>query len=236
MRLRAVLPDLHHSPHTTSMARSTPPFPTSLLGCTASWACGILVAGVLLTAAACEQETLPSGPTEADRARCAHVEDPFLNMVCLDNPWPTELPPATQEGLSTFGCWINDTLAFVASDPREPARKEAYGIMYADVQEFQISANWNTYNSIDDRSIYLSVYLKNKGDHWSLLNRSDLRISRIYPFSGFWELDTLKSNLSLSNLSALAASGTFSLVFYLPNTTDTLRLTDGRFDVKVTTF
>ena len=67
--------------------------------------------------AACEKQD--DGPTSADVARCAHIDreadlGEALYDICLNNPWPTELPPATQEGLSTFGGIINDTLVLGA--------------------------------------------------------------------------------------------------------------------------
>ena len=235
MRLRAVLPDLHHSPHTTSMARSTPPFPTSLLGCTASWACGILLAGVLLTAAACEKETLPSGPTEADIARCAHVEDPFLNMICLDNPWPTELPPATQEGLSTFGCWINDTLAFVAGDPREPARKEAYANRYIrSAVGLHLIGYRRTWGEIDSRSLFFLIRINEATT--AIDTTSMLRIRGIPGLNGTYGIINNNSTVSFTRNDAQVVSGIFNLVLVSTSTTDTLRLTDGRFDVRVATF
>jgi len=70
---------------------------------------------------ACDKET--SGPAQSDLARCAHIDrdaelGEYLYDVCVRNPWPTILPPATQSGQSTFGGIINDTLIFVAGSPR----------------------------------------------------------------------------------------------------------------------
>lgn len=94
--------------------------------CEALLQCKILLPGVcgiiIMLSASCDKND--DDPSPADFARCAHIDrtdtvwGEFFYDVCLNNPWPTELPPATQEGLSTFGGIINDTLLFVAGSPR----------------------------------------------------------------------------------------------------------------------
>jgi hypothetical protein len=189
----------------------------------------------MLTAASCDKTEYDSY-TDADYARCAHVEyDGFLHKVCLDNPWPTELPPATQQGLSTFGCWINDTLAFVAGDPREPPRKEAYGTYYKSTWGGGvIIGTRNTYNAIDPRSLTLNLGLDlNSSPIIIIPSRTRFRFGSVDSYA----LDSIDSKVSINYDEASAiAYGTFNLTFYKPNTTDTLRLTDGRFDVLVNTF
>ena len=118
----------------------------------------LLLSILFLGVNGCDKEPAPSGPSAEDLARCAHVIDNgFLHQVCLNNPWPTELPPATQEGLSTFGCWINDTLAFVANDPREPARKEAFANFYPNNNAIDLIARYSLYEEIDPAYIYIYI-------------------------------------------------------------------------------
>ena len=194
---------------------------------------------LFFSAAGCDPEPAPQTYSDADIARCAHVTDGFLNIVCLSNPWPTELPPATQEGLSTFGCWINDTLAFVAGDPREPARNEAFGQHFeSSTGGFVLFGLKSNYELIDPREIYLrlatsSFYL---GRHVPSADNTILTLRYIAGLSNPWTLDTSLSYMDILRLTDGQASGTFSLQFFRVGTTDTLRLTDGRFDVRVSTF
>ena len=120
---------------------------------------GICMCFLLIALSSCDKEPAPSGPSDEDLARCAHIIDNgFLHQVCLNNPWPTELPPPTQEGLSTFGCWINDTLAFVANDPREPARKVAYcNHLVSTGGGGAIKAIKATYGEIDKRRFSINL-------------------------------------------------------------------------------
>ena len=192
---------------------------------------------LFFTASSCDKEPVPTGPSDEDLARCAHVIDNgFLHQVCLNNPWPTELPPATQEGLSTFGCWINDTLAFVANDPREPARKEAYAQRFAE-NHIVLIANQSTYGEIDKRSHFLRISIDPSGN--SLEPKILGGALEIYSSNGSrveWEIDTVNYNFTFTNAITESASGKFDLNIYRFGTNDTLRLTDGRFDVLVSTF
>jgi len=193
---------------------------------------------LLLTASCTKSDN--EGPTysQEDRDRCAHIDrdaelGEYLYGICLSSPWPTELPLATQQGLSTFGCWINDTLAFVASDPRELPRnvvKYTKGIPVS-----QLIAYRSTYNTIDSRDIRLNFSIGE--NQQPFVNRSvELRISEISRLSGTYQIDSAKSEIQFVRLDDSVAAGTFDLTFYKPNTTDTIRLTDGRFDVLVNQF
>jgi hypothetical protein len=189
---------------------------------------------LFFTASSCDKEPVPTGPSDEDLARCAHVIDNgFLHQVCLNNPWPTELPPATQEGLSTFGCWINDTLAFVANDPREPARKEAQFIKGTPAS--QLRSVFDTYDQISDVSIYLGLPL-DVTENVFVNSSVDLTINGIPSLAGRYQVDSSSSKIVFTRLDNDVASGTFELTFYKPNTTDTIHLTDGRFDVLVSVF
>ena len=206
---------------------------------------GILIALTLLHfATACEKSTDDDGLffEPEDYARCAHVDresamGQWLHSVCLANPWPTELPPATQEGLSTFGCWINDTLAFVAGDPRELPRRVAYVNHLASTGGGgDIVAKRDNYASIGNQSIYIYISFGQHDQNLFLTEFSRLRIYNAGELSGEYKILMEKSSLHFDKFSSGIAAGKFELTFYRPNSTDTLRLTDGRFDVRVTSF
>ena len=174
-------------------------------------------------------------PTEADRARCAHVDrdaelgESFYN-TCLVNPWPTELPEVEVGGEPVLAAWINDTLAFVADDPQRPQRFNIQvneqtndGNPTGNMVVRGIRAN---YESIDTARIELSLIISTD---------TTIRSNTHFTISGLGSLNG-SYLLSRENTSTLALSfeeeyiqGTFDLNLAEEQTGQELTLTDGRF-------
>ena len=65
---------------------------------------------------------------------------------------------------------------------------------------------------------------------------STFRVRSLGSLSGDWIVIDSKSVVEISKYEDSVVSGTFDLVLTKPNTTDTLRLNSGRFDLLVSTF
>ena len=197
----------------------------------------LLAAGALVLGA-CDKD--PSGPSLADYRRCAHIDrevelGEFLYSTCLNNPWPTELPPATQEGRSTFGAWINDTLAFVNGDPREFDSKTAYAGTINNRDHRSIIAKTRTYAEVDPRSIRLSIAIMDSGAFAPAFQTRSLWISGFSTLrNGFYDLDVEASSVRIVRWDNEVVSGSCDLWFYLPDNPSTrIHLVNGRFDLGV---
>ena len=187
-------------------------------------------------ATACEKED--PGPSQADLDRCAHIDreqdgiGEFLYQTCLNNPWPTELPPATQEGRGVVACWINDTLAFVSGDPREPASNTAYARPAPLDGRTHIVSYKGTYSIIDSVRITLDFDYDNDYNLININDNSYIRIQRHRQLAGFYTLLPSNSNLSITENSQ-EIYGLFDMKFLRTSPPyDTLYLTSGRFDVR----
>jgi len=160
----------------------------------------------------------------------------FLNMDCTEKPDPVpepQLPPLTHEGKNTFGCLVNGELWL-------PDVDGGMGVVH------ELSCEYvNGYFDLDAK-----IFTKDKNQKISLtLYNSILHKDKIYmlndknPGSGYYlnyripctvRTDSLiNGKLIISFIDTLTriVSGTFNFTAYSIDC-DTIRITDGRFDVK----
>ena len=205
----------------------------------------LLTLGCLATA--CDKED--NGPTAADYARCAHVPEradslyrEFLYQVCLNNPWPTELPPATQEGLSTFGGILNDTLLFVAGSPRAFPDETATCRTITDIDGRQESYRWiratfGTYQAIDSSLISLKLIVYPDGSLFQPgeTNINSLRISHHDPkIDGYYQIDSTRVTIEFTSWNDSVVAGMMDVWFEdSSNRQRAVHLSDVRFDLAV---
>ena len=199
-----------------------------------------------LLATACEKQD--DGPTSADVARCAHIDrdadlGEALYDICLNNPWPTELPPATQEGLSTFGGIINDTLVFVAGSPRAfPDQSARAKLTYLsgggiNVQRLLL-CGFGTYAAIDSSEIGIELAVLPSGLLKPRAARSSGRIFRVVrhdeSINGTYFIDTSRYNIQIDRWDDRVVAGTIDAWFvHAQDSAKELHLSDGRFDLTV---
>lgn len=189
---------------------------------------GMCMCFLLIALSSCDKEPAPTGPSDENLARCAHVIDNgFLHQVCLNNPWPDELPPATQEGLSTFGCWINDTLAFVAYDPRESMRFNVRCSRRSSDGLISLEGQRTTYEDIDPSFFGFSLVFDESGSVLSSGFQSSFWITSP-ELSGRYYVDPVNSIVEFDTSDGYGY-GTFSLTLTDSTTNKTISLTDGRF-------
>lgn len=204
-----------------------------------NWLFLVVVGVVLVLVASCDKEDAGPAYTQADRDRCAHIDrdaelGEYLYGICLSGAWPTELPPATQQGLSTFGCWINDTLAFVARDPEELPSTTARANSQ-DPGVFTLIAYYDTWNEIDPRRIDLGLRLENGVIYSSV---SSVSFRSMIGYSREYVIDSIASSIAYTiDEDRRIAHGSFNLLAVNPrDSTDIIHLSDGRFDVGYSKF
>lgn len=154
----------------------------------------------------------------------------FFLVSCNDDDIATrnpinQLPPATMTGENTFGCLINGEVWIPTSDSSEKDLDVIFNPIY---DELQFRTNLIT----SDRDEFMSFAISNVVDigEYELLFASVFRNFEIFKS---YELDTLKSRkllLTKFDTDDNIVSGTFELTFF--NETDTLKVTNGRFDAK----
>ena len=99
----------------------------------------------------------------------------------------------------------------------------------------QLIAIKSSYGEIDERSLNLFLPLNNI--HNIYVNSGvDMYLEGFSSISGSYQVDSSRSVIRFARFDDQIAAGSFTLYFFKPNTTDTLRLTDGRFDLGVSTF
>jgi hypothetical protein len=206
-----------------------------------------LVFTVSLTFAACDKND--DDPSPADFARCAHIDrtdtvwGEFYYDVCLNNPWPTELPSATQEGLSTFGGIINDTLLFVAGSPRsfpdETARAKLTYLRGGGASPTRLLlAGFGTYDAIDSSGIRIGLPLLPTGVKDPLISSgggNELRVTRHDPsINGVYYLDTTRYLVEIQAWNDSVVAGTIDAWFiHAQDLSKQIHLSEGRFDLTV---
>ena len=205
-----------------------------------------LVALAALGGVGCEKD--PNGPSAADRARCAHVNrtdtvwGEYLYNVCLNNPWPTELPPATQEGLSTFGGIINDTLLFVAGSPRafpdQTAQAKLTYVSDAGAGRYRrIFGGFGTYQAIDSSGLRITLLVLPNGqlEHRVANRHQQFVVTSHDPsINGFYYIDTTRYSIHISRWDDEVVAGTIDAWFvHSQDSSKQLHLSDGRFDLTV---
>lgn len=151
---------------------------------------------------------------------------PLFYSACNEDQ--DELPPVTMEGKNTFGCLVNGKF-FVSK-----GRIGNVGT-YAEVQYAQDTIGVNLYamNSETDQSFVFSFY-----DSPDLLESKRYELPEYTVFYSTKDCDYRIDNLingwialSKYDINAQIISGTFEFTAYSPNCGDTIRVTDGRFDI-----
>ena len=171
-------------------------------------------------------------PTEADRARCAHIDREAalgerLYNTCLVNPWPTELPEVEVGGEPVLAAWINDTLAFVADDPRETARFNIKISSDPQTERTSLIGRRATFSKIDPAYFSLIIRINLDGSLVTTGSLSRLWVTD-HPLAGEYIADTTHSHIDF-NITDGYAHGTFDLTLFEETTGQELTLTDGRF-------
>ncbi|MBL7827481.1 MAG: hypothetical protein JNJ57_12665 [Saprospiraceae bacterium] len=153
------------------------------------------------------------------------------------------LPPATQEGANTFGCYINGEpwVAEIAPYVLDPSvRKidagyDEAGIGFEDVFRLDISSrivNDTTYEWI--KFFFMPVYEEGElliGN----LTGINVNIYALWREGKSYDIDlSLPCNFYISKLDTTnnICAGVFSFSAVSVTTPDTIQITDGRFDVR----
>ena len=150
------------------------------------------------------------------------------------NPDPgNSLPPLTMEGKNTFGCLVNGEVwnAYVEQDVFGAQKINAQYEILPDWEAFGISATKN----IESENIYqvfiLDIFYPKVGENSIVF---DTRVFTDFGNCGDYHLDTLSTHTmtitKLDNIDFIV-SGTFEFTVVNHDCPDTLRITDGRFDV-----
>ncbi len=181
-----------------------------------------LLLAILATAAACNKD---DGP---------------------DNPWG--LPDATQIGANTFGClidgepWVAEVTTF-GTLQKITATYDEIGSGVADQFYLNVSANFltSTLDSAKKEKFTLNlrpIYNEDDLDFSQLLRKDIAYYSRLLNIDNslkLYSLDTLHdNNLTITNLDTVnnICSAEFSFQLIRASYSDTLKVTEGRFDVK----
>ena len=189
------------------------------------------VAYLLILAAACDKHD--DDPRDPAHPRCGHLlPNTHLFDICVDHPFPTTLHPATDTGANTISCWINDTIAFRNWRPWLMGRPDAEGRRQDADSNFQIIGVYENFEEIDKRRI--TIYLPLSAEGGLRTNpASDFLVSGFGELSGTYVIDHSRSNFAMSHLDDGIIHGSFELLLlHRHDSTKTLHLTDGRFDVK----
>ena len=159
----------------------------------------------------------------------------MLSGGCQDDDLGV-LPPATQEGKNTFGCLVNGEVWVPAGKPRDRKLDLSYDPGFRggafnvsaykttnDVDQFMVIGG----NGINEIGIYNFVPNGQTGDPGAIFTDQDLCSYLGYEFiqDGWFKINRL-------DLEAQIISGTFEFTLAKPDC-DTIRVTEGRFDMKI---
>lgn len=196
----------------------------------------LILTAILLSSASCDKNADNPDPeryipTDVDRARCAHINQEaelggYLYNLCLVNPWPTELPEVEVGGEPVLAAWINDTLAFVAYDPRESMRFNVNLTRDQADESIGLEGHRSTYENIDPSRFSFDLSF-DESESIFKGSISDFNIS-FHALSGRYLVDSALSSISFQKSNGYAF-GTFDLVAIDTITNQTITLTDGRF-------
>ena len=151
-----------------------------------------------------------------------------------------KLPAATQEGENTFGCLIDGT----AWKPKAGVLPPPISITYNEITgEFGLIARKNLNNTLSQRvSIYTphitagTFLLPFDKSFWSDTSIVCPALTSINPLTGMGAKRYWNTNgtlvISKVDWSSGIIAGTFEFDAYSPECADTVRITQGRFDVK----
>ena len=160
----------------------------------------------------------------------------FLSFSCeKQDTKPTDkLPPATMTGANTFGCLVNGEVwrPYIEGNMWQNKILAKYDRGWVGCDQLFVGAT-RSYNNNEDifQEITLNVWCPELGDNNIDVNKGifvDLR------GCGDYRLDTLSLQiLTITKLDTInnIASGTFQFTAIHDECQDTLRITEGRFDV-----
>ena len=189
-------------------------------------------AALVCLAVSCDKSD--DDPRDPAHPRCGHLlPNTHLFDICVDNPFPTTLHPATDTGANTISCWINDTIAFRNWRPWLMGRPDAEGRRYdEDSTQFQIFGTYENFQEIDRRRITLYVpYSHPDTLRW---RSSVLHIDGFASISGSYEVAfDYPIKIAYRRLDGDIVAGTFEFaVRHRRDSSQILFLTDGRFDTR----
>jgi len=159
------------------------------------------------------------------------------------SPFPTPLPAATQVGAHTFGCKINGK-AWVPDGVGGFAQIEAIsgGYVGSSISPVRNSVFISTYRS-DRTKIDLHIQAVNQPGVYQLDQRTGIIYAELRPLNyGAYFPDTGKAfvtnptytgtvTITRADTVNFIVSGTFEFTVYDPASKQTIRITDGRFDI-----
>ena len=163
----------------------------------------------------------------------------FLSFSCekdLFNPKPpNELPPATMTGEGTFGCLVNGEVwrPYIEDDPFESRIYAKHDRGWPDCDQLFVSGTRNL--TKNDVTIFQSMSINSWCPELGA-NKITFSKGRYRDLEGCGEyyLDTLSPHiLYITKLDTInyIASGTFELTVINDDCKDTIKITEGRFDV-----
>ena len=218
-----------------------------------------LIALVTLLAA-CDKADDDNTPfySDADRARCAHIDreaelGEHLYSLCLCCPYPTSVTPGppTQDGglpveglpngrQGVFTGWINDTIAFQSWGPRSlPTDWAIAKLTYSSdgtAAPYRIlTGGWGTWNEIDSIGAIIALRIMADGSLRSYaVSRSYLRLTDFGDLTGTYALDSTNHDIAITRWDDRVVSGTIDAWFYDPDDpARRIHFSEGWFDVTV---
>lgn len=151
----------------------------------------------------------------------------FLVSCNDDDMTIVQLPPITSEGLNTFGCLVNGEPWVAQVNNNIDDKLDVIFNPFTD--ELQFHADLITSNQ--DEFIVFAVDNVNNSGIYNLLGIGDIFLD--FKNSKSYELDTTKVRtlkLDKFDTTEKIVSGTFEFTVF--RQTDTLKITEGRFDAK----
>ncbi len=151
---------------------------------------------------------------------------------------PDELPPATMTGANTFGCLVNGKVwRPYTENIWESAINAKHDRGWVDCDQLLVSGQRrysaeNELNGILNQVIILNVWCPKLGEN--LLSPPDGAFLYFQDCGYSYRIDTLSSyfmNITFIDTTNNIASGTFEFTAIHDECQDTVRITEGRFDV-----
>ncbi len=154
----------------------------------------------------------------------------------FSEPEPTELPPATQNGANTFGCLVNGKLFVPKSGGKYEGITKDYDGGLTIVAIYTTNDKWDATTGIGHQTIngvgeYTNSelrYFRHSSSTFGSYGNTNVPIKSKLNVTKFE-----RSEDKVNNLKWLIVSGTFEATLISDkNPLDTIRITEGRFDVK----
>lgn len=159
-----------------------------------------------------------------------------------------KLPPETQEGKNTFGCKINGKNWVPTGTPGKPSGGRYPGVNGGyDGSVLPDFPKWNVYLRLyrEDESFFIYLNKVIKPGKYLLEYTTETRPNKVFPFnygsytygSDVEYVTTSKHkgwvNITRADTLTITVSGTFEFTAVnRTNPAQTIRITDGRFDIK----